>query len=45
MSNSIDNINKALALGEKSGKPVEYNYDEFLKKMAKKHKVTFDKAI
>jgi hypothetical protein len=45
MSNSIDIINKALAVGEKSGKPVEYNYDEFLKKMAKKHKINFDKTI
>jgi hypothetical protein len=37
MSNSIEIINKALAVGEKSGKPLKYNYDEFLKKMAKKH--------
>jgi antitoxin ParD1/3/4 len=38
-SRKIEAINKALVIGEKSGKPLEYNYSNFLKKMAKKHKV------
>ncbi|MFM2392123.1 MAG: hypothetical protein RLZZ546_100 [Bacteroidota bacterium] len=38
-SKKIEAINKALVIGEESGKPLEYNYNAFLKKMAKKHKV------
>lgn len=34
----IEAINKALALGEKSGKPKEFNFNTFLKKMEKKHR-------
>ncbi len=33
----IDAINKALVVGENSGKPLVYNHKEFLKAMAKKH--------
>ena len=36
----IEAINKALALGEKSGKPKEFNFNTFLKKMEKKESRT-----
>lgn len=34
----IDAINKALIVGEESGKAQDYNYSAFIKKMAQKHK-------
>ena len=37
-------INKALALGEKSGKPKEFDYNAFLKKMENKFR-TYHKPL
>lgn len=37
----IDAINKALIIGEESGKAQDYNYSAFIKNMAKKHKAKY----